>query len=130
MLGNKYGNWTAVFSFPSIQFLTTPSGGEAVGIFTFSPASKVSSGETSERAGYKDLTNEDWRSATLTKKLRMKTSILLVLGIHLFTQETNSQYNIIRVNPFKQLSETLKTHHEEECEGAVMSLQCPEGTKV
>ena len=38
--------------------------------------------------------------------------------------------NIERVNPFKQLSETLKTHHEEECEGAFMSLQCPEGTKV
>ena len=60
----------------------------------------------------------------------MKTTISLVLAIQLFTQESNSQYNIIRVNPFKQLSETLKTHHEEECEGAVMSLQCPEGTKV
>ena len=60
----------------------------------------------------------------------MKTTIILVLAIQVFTQESNSQYNIIRVNPFKQLSETLKTHHEEECEGEVMSLQCPEGTKV
>ena len=62
--------------------------------------------------------------------MKMKTAILLVLAIQLFTQESKSQYNIIRVNPFKQLSETLKTHHEEECEGAVMSLQCPDGTKV
>ena len=70
------------------------------------------------------------KSATLTKQLKMKTAIVLVLAIQLCTQESNSQYNVIRVNPFKQLSETLKTHHEEECEGAVMSLQCPEGTKV
>ena len=60
----------------------------------------------------------------------MKTRIVYVLAILLFTQHSQCQYNIIRVNPFKQLSETLKTHHEEKCQGEVISLQCPEGTKV
>ena len=60
----------------------------------------------------------------------MRTAILLVLAMQLFTQQSNCQYNIIRVNPSKQLSETLQTHSEEECEGGVMSLQCPEGTNV
>jgi hypothetical protein len=130
LYANNYGIWTAVFLFPNIPFLTTQRDGEAVGILTFPCASTISSGETSEGAGSTDFSNEVWKSATHTKQLRMKTAILLVIAIQLFTQESYCQYNIIRVNPFKQLSETLKTHHEEECEGDVMSLQCPEGTKV
>ena len=57
-------------------------------------------------------------------------SIFLFLTTQLFIEISNTQYNIVRINPFKKLSETLKTLREEECEGSVVSLQCPEDTKV
>ena len=41
-----------------------------------------------------------------------------------------SQYHIQRVNPFKQLSETLQTLQVDGCDGSVLSLTCPTGTKV
>ena len=40
----------------------------------------------------------------------MKFTIILVLAIQLIVQNSCSQYNTIRVNPFTQMSETLKTH--------------------
>ena len=57
-------------------------------------------------------------------------TIFLFLTTQLFIEISNTQYNIVRRNPFKQLSQTLKTLREEECEGSVISLQCPEDTKV
>ena len=53
-----------------------------------------------------------------------------IITSHLLIKQQNGQYNIVRINPLQQLSESLKTHHEKECEDSVMSLQCPEGTKV
>ena len=41
-----------------------------------------------------------------------------------------TQFNIQRENPFKQLSKSLQTFHVEECDGDVVSLICPQGTKV
>ena len=41
----------------------------------------------------------------------------------LIINQMNNQYNITRVNPFKGQSEKLKTKHEKECEGGVMTLQ-------
>ena len=41
-----------------------------------------------------------------------------------------SQYHIQRVNPFKQLSETLQSLQLEGCDGSVLYLTCPTGTKV
>jgi hypothetical protein len=35
----------------------------------------------------------------------------------------------MRVNPVRQMLETLKTFNEEECEGGVMSMQFPEVMK-
>ena len=46
-----------------------------------------------------------------------------------FTKESVCQYNIMRVNPVRQMLETLKTFNEEECEGGVMSMQFPEVMK-
>ena len=59
--------------------------------------------------------------------LKMEMTIFLIIFI---LNTCNSQYNIIRINPLKKLSESLTTHHEEQQDGEYMSLQCPEGTKV
>ena len=48
----------------------------------------------------------------------------------LFFQRPLSQYHINRVNPFKQLLETLEIFSTEGCDGSVLSLKCPKGTKV
>ena len=56
--------------------------------------------------------------------------ILFTLTLVLLLQSTPSQYHINRVNPFKQLSETLQSHQAEGCDGSVLNLKCPGGTKV
>ena len=48
----------------------------------------------------------------------------------LFIANQNCQYNVIRSNPFKQLTDTLKTFQAEGCDGGVIGLSCPTGTKV
>ena len=63
-------------------------------------------------------------------ELFLKNILTIITSYLLLMEQVEAQYNIVRINPFKEISETLKTHHEEECEGNVMSLQCPEGTKV
>ena len=60
---------------------------------------------------------------------KMITYINCIISVLLFSS-VNSQYNIIRINPFKQLSETLKAHTVQESDRGAMSLNCPEGTKV
>ena len=47
-----------------------------------------------------------------------------------FLHPNVSQYNIKRINPFKELSFSLRIHHIEGWDGGNISLQCPEGTKV
>ena len=50
--------------------------------------------------------------------------------LFLILEIVGTQFNIQRENPFKQLSQSLQTFHVEECDGAVVSLTCPQGTKV
>ena len=48
----------------------------------------------------------------------------------LYISTQNCQYNVIRTNPFQYLTGTLKTFQGEGCDGGVLGLSCPEGTKV
>ena len=50
--------------------------------------------------------------------------------VFLILEIAGLQLNIRRENPFKQLSESLQTFQVEECDGGVVSLICPQGTKV
>ena len=40
------------------------------------------------------------------------------------------QYNVIRKDPFAALAETLKTNQRASCDGDVLHMECPTGTKV
>ena len=97
--------------------------GEAVSFLTFPHTSTVSSRGTSDRAGAKHFCY----NPHLVIQVKMEMMIFLIIFI---LNNCNSQYNIIRINPLKKLSESLTTHHEEQHEGEYMSLQCPPGTKV
>ena len=97
--------------------------GEAVSFLTFPHVSTVSSRETSDRAGAKHFCYDHH----FVIQVKMEMMIFLIIFI---LNNCNSQYNIIRINPLKKLSESLTTHHEEQHEGEYMSLQCPPGTKV
>ena len=48
----------------------------------------------------------------------------------MYTSTQNCQYNVIQTNPFQHLTRTLKTFKGEGCDGGVLGLRCPEGTKV
>ena len=41
-----------------------------------------------------------------------------------------SQYQLVREDPFATLSATLQTRQAAACDGEVLSLDCPHGTKV
>ena len=60
----------------------------------------------------------------------MSTHVYRIISLLMLLSSCTTQYNILRVNPFEQLSTTLKTHQVEECDGATISLNCPQGTKV
>ena len=42
----------------------------------------------------------------------------------------SSQYNIYRQDPFALLSRTLLTYQKAACDGQVLDLVCPSGTKI
>ena len=48
----------------------------------------------------------------------------------LYISTQNCQYNVIRTNPFQHITGTLKTFQGEGCDGGVLGLSCPDGTKV
>ena len=50
--------------------------------------------------------------------------------LFLILEIVGTQFNIQRENPFKQLSQSLQNFHIVEYDGAVVSLICPQGTKV
>ena len=60
----------------------------------------------------------------------MMKNIIFTIIFSIIIAPVTSQYHIQRVNPFKQLSETLQTLQVDGCDGSVLSLTCPTGTKV
>jgi len=42
----------------------------------------------------------------------------------------SEQYNVIRKDPFAALAETLKTNQRASCDGDVLHMECPTGTKI
>ena len=57
-------------------------------------------------------------------------NIIFTMIVIIIIDPALSQYHIQRVNPFKQLSETLQSLQVEGCDGSVLYLTCPTGTKV
>ena len=53
--------------------------------------------------------------------------LLLLTGL---TGTGWSQYQLVREDPFAQLSATLQTRQAAACDGEVLGLDCPRGTKV
>ena len=55
---------------------------------------------------------------------------LLGLTIFCLLNLASSQYNIYRQDPFALLSRTLLTYQKAACDGQVLDLVCPSGTKI
>ena len=47
-----------------------------------------------------------------------------------FTRTGNSQYQLVREDPFAQLSGSLETRQAAACDGEILALDCPHGSKV
>ena len=57
--------------------------------------------------------------------------MLFLLGLTAFWLHFAScQYNVYRQDPFAILSRTLLTYQEAACDGQVLDLVCPSGTKI
>eukprot|EP00092_Neocalanus_flemingeri_P006155 GFUD01006626.1.p1 GENE.GFUD01006626.1~~GFUD01006626.1.p1 ORF type:complete len:507 (+),score=68.06 GFUD01006626.1:299-1819(+) len=52
------------------------------------------------------------------------------LALFLFTIHDCFQYNVIRKDPFATLAETLKTNQRAACDGDILQMECPTGTKI
>lgn len=55
-------------------------------------------------------------------------SLLLLLAT--LANFANCQYNVYRQDPFAMLSRTLLTYQQAACDGKVLNLVCPTGTKI
>ena len=53
-----------------------------------------------------------------------------IIIFELILSTAQCQYQIVRINPFKQLAQTLVTHRVMEQDGGAISLHCSGGTKV
>jgi len=40
------------------------------------------------------------------------------------------QYNVIRKDPFATLAETIRTNQRAACDGDILHMECPTGTKI
>ena len=56
-------------------------------------------------------------------------NIVLVLLVILVTKNS-AQKNLIKHVPFATLAETLARYKEEACDGDIITLACPDSTKV
>ena len=57
----------------------------------------------------------------------MASPLLLVLALLV---DSSLQYNLVRRDPFGDLGETLHTLQRAACDGDLLALECPRGTKV
>ena len=55
--------------------------------------------------------------------------ILSVITITLLATLT-AGYNVVRKDPFASLSSTLVTHQKASCDGDILAMSCPAGTKI
>ena len=70
-------------------------------------------------------------SAFLEIPSKKMNFMLKHIGLLLFyIANQNCQYNVVRTNPFERLTTTLKTFQAEGCDGGVLGITCPQGTKV
>ena len=69
-----------------------------------------------------------WCCDTLTNVLTMALS-WSVKTLLCFLPLT-AGYNVIRRDPFARLSETLVTHQNASCDGDILHMSCPTGTKI
>jgi len=54
----------------------------------------------------------------------------ILLGIWATLDFAFCQYNVYRQDPFAVLSRTLLTYQQAACDGTVLNLVCPTGTKI
>ena len=59
-----------------------------------------------------------------------KFIMLFLLGLTFWLHFASCQYNVYRQDPFAILSRTLLTYQEAACDGQVLDLVCPSGTKI
>ena len=56
--------------------------------------------------------------------------MLFLLGLTFWLHFASCQYNVYRQDPFAILSRTLLTYQQAACDGQVLDLVCPSGTKI
>ena len=59
---------------------------------------------------------------------RLVLSVLVLLAG--LTGTGQSQYQLVREDPFAQLSGSLQTRQAAACDGEILGLDCPHGSKV
>ena len=60
----------------------------------------------------------------------MRLTLKTLLAIGAFLDFALCQYNVYRQDPFAVLSRTLLTYQQAACDGTVLNLVCPPGTKI
>lgn len=62
-------------------------------------------------------------------EMMVKYTVLAFVALS-FWQVADGQYNVYRQDPFAILSRTLLTYQQAACDGQVLNLLCPTGTKI
>ena len=57
-------------------------------------------------------------------------SVLCLVPTILYFLDVTTGYNVIRKDPFASLSETLVTYQNASCDGDILHMECPPGTKI